>query len=69
MRMKRDLHRHSPMLASDECGSFPAETAKTRMDAGDLKFPYRELHNSCVTGLCMSCTRLMNKKLATHEFH
>jgi hypothetical protein len=69
MPMKRDLHSHSLMPASDESRGFPAETAKTRMDAGDLKFPYRELHNSCVTGLCMSCTRLMNKKLETHEFH
>jgi hypothetical protein len=39
------------------------------MDAGDLRFPFRDMHNSRVTRLCMSCTRLMNKNLQMHDFH
>ena len=49
--------------------AFRKETKKNRMDAGDLRFPYRDMHNSCVTGLCMSCTRLKNKNLQMHDFH
>jgi len=44
------------------------ETAKNRMDAGDFEVACRRLHNFCVTGLCMSCTRLMNKQLQMHDF-
>jgi hypothetical protein len=48
---------------------FQAETAKYSMNTGDFAARGRPLHNFRVTGLCMSCTRLMNKTLEAHEFH
>ncbi len=47
---------------------FQAETAPYSMNTGDFEAGPPQLHNFCVTGLCMSCTRLMNKKLEMHEF-
>jgi hypothetical protein len=69
MRLKRNLHSQYPTFFSDKSRAFRRETAKYRINAGDLRFPFREMHNSRVTRLCMSCTRLKNKKLQTHDFH
>jgi hypothetical protein len=52
--------------AREESGRI--KTATNRMDTGNARVRQRRLHNSRVTRLCMSCTRLMNKKLQTHEF-
>jgi len=51
-----------------EAEARPEKSAKNRMDAGDFAVALRRLHHFRVTLLCMSCTRLMNKKLQTHEF-
>jgi len=67
--MKRNLHSQCPTFFSDKSRGFRRETAKYRMDAGALRFPFRDMHNSRVTRLCMSCTRLMNKNLQMHDFH
>ncbi|MGO9403204.1 MAG: hypothetical protein ACLPVW_07015, partial [Terriglobales bacterium] len=64
-----------PICTAGVPGAFPtkaalfaAETRKYRMDAGSFAAKCRRLHHLRVTRLCMSCTRLMNKKLQTHEF-
>jgi hypothetical protein len=44
------------------------ETPKNPMDRIDFAVASGPLHNFRVTPLCMSCTRLMNKNLQTHEF-
>jgi hypothetical protein len=46
-----------------------AKTATNRVNAGDFSAGLSRMHNSCVTGLCMGCTQLMNKKLQAQEFH
>lgn len=49
--------------------TFTSRNHENRMNAGDLRARGNQLHNFRVTGLCTGCTRLMNKKLQTHEFH
>jgi hypothetical protein len=44
------------------------ECPKTRMDAGDFRGVCSRLHTFRITRLCMSCTRLKNKKLEEQEF-
>ena len=68
--------RLSRRFAQLHLGSHPAkarlfqkETAQNSMNAGDFEGRGRRLHKFRVTGLCMSCTRLMNKALEAHEFH
>ena len=70
MRMKQQFAQ--PVLrrsSRTNAQAFRRETAKYRINAGDLRFPFRDMHNSRVTRLCMSCTRLKNKKLQMHDFH
>jgi hypothetical protein len=66
MRMK---YRFAQRSTGAQIETSTSRAAKNRMDAGDLRFPYWELHNFRVTGLCTGCTPLKNKKLQPHEFH
>jgi hypothetical protein len=42
------------------------ETAKWRMNTGDLRLSLKALHNIRVTGLWTPCTRLIRKHLNRH---
>jgi hypothetical protein len=44
------------------------ECPKNRVDAGDFAAARSRLHTFRITRLCMSCTRLKNKKLEEQEF-
>jgi hypothetical protein len=67
MRLNRRFAQPESPCPNNQ-SEFPLrETAKCRMDAGDLATGRRPLHNFRVTRLCTSCTRLRNKKLQMHE--
>jgi hypothetical protein len=59
------LHTKARACQKDIAAPKPGKTAWM---LGNLKFPHRQLHNFRVTGLCTSCTRLMNKQLQMREF-
>jgi len=65
MRMKRRFAQSQPNVTSK---LLSLRNLQNRMDAGDSQAKQRCLHNFRVTSLCMSCTRLMNKKLQMQEF-
>jgi hypothetical protein len=70
MRAKRRFAQSQiPATATQKPSPTARKPNNDRMDAGDFVLPPERLHNFRVTPLCMSCTRLMNKKLQLHEFH
>jgi hypothetical protein len=69
MRVKRRFAQSQPDVSMQQKRRLSGQKpAKYSVNTGDLATGPRRLHNFRVTGLCMSCTPLMNKQLELHEF-